>query len=385
MKTTPTIALGLVGSLITAIALPARANLFFCCSDVQRWNSTAPNITIRAEPTHYPTTGSYFHRIQDAAAAWQNLQESNITISVVSDTDGGQSLMNTQSELYDASGHSPDSDTFIAATFRHFVGGFGACSGAGLCTAPRIDAADIVFYQTAASEPGGTFTTIPWSSAVPNGLSNDAFTDPGTYFLPTLMHEMGHLLGLEHTPSGTETMSTNYPFGGWDYGGASPCHPFKSEQVEANFLYPASANFSDMYVGGVVNAGGVSRQLSYDPITDSTVFYPHNTTPITGFPFNVVRRGQQFQINYCRGNMGNAATGSQTVTAYFSSDRAWSVNDPPAGGSFVENLSGHAGTCNVKTFTIPNTLSNGLWWVLVGPGTSGNDIAIQNRQIQVIN
>lgn len=372
---TATLNLSLAAMLLVVVAHSASADHIDCCGNKYRWASS--NLDLGWCTSSFSASSHWVARMEEAAQEWTDLPESDVDISLSSDSHC--SSTNNDSEIWYTNSSSGDGSLIIATTtfINSSCSNFPCCMG---CTAPELTVTDIVIYAQNSSG------SIPWSVVVPTGAGsqpNSGFT----YFLPNFQHELGHAMGLLHTSSGMTRMATFDPGGGWFYSGADTVQPLGHDRWDANAVYPEGSftNYSNIYMINIQSDGNVSRPLSSSGSVAN--YYPRNTNPISGQDFNAVRVGDTVQMRVCRGNVGPKKSPSYDIDVYLSQgDRWWSASDVYAGTFQNQSgLSGYTKGCFTGTFTVPSGVSAGkTYYVLFGNGTSGNDIAVQDRPIKVI-
>ena len=118
----------------------------------------------------------------------------------------GVGWSNTESEIWHHSGYHADGALMVTTPVLTSSCGYECCG----CTPAEIVEKDIVVYaKTDASTP------IVYLSGMPEGEDGD-FPEIGSIsFIVAMQHEMGHVIGLTHTPHGLARMAPNYPAGGW--------------------------------------------------------------------------------------------------------------------------------------------------------------------------
>lgn len=376
MKTMMCMAAALLVALSVAVPDLARADWEHCCLNPVRWASDTVNLDVRVE--NYPVGSIGHNQIVAAAEEWTDLGDSAVNIVIGSDTDGTVGPDNGQSEIYRA-GLSGDSSlaTVVTWTTNTCVSGAGApvCCG---CNPSTIVESDMIIFDQ--NTVGGVVNNIPWSAIDP-GRGSDPDPTP-IVFKPAIQHELGHMIGIQHTNNGLVRMSSAYPVGGWFFGGGDRTRPHVVDRLDAQAIYPDSASGADVYMSNVADIGGISRQLSWGSSVAN--FYPRRLpNAISGQASNVVRRGDALQVNLCGGNLG-PSTNTVTVDVYLSLDRNFlPSNDLPI-ANVQRTFAGYTSECWVENVTIPNNTAHLTYWVIFGHGTGGNNLAIINRQVQVI-
>lgn len=370
-----------VTSIVIAAAPEAKADYQQCCTNPIRWSSGAVNM--KWCTSSFSAGDTWTPMIQEAADEWDNVSNSAADFTVTSDSSCAMS--NSDNETWFTSGSNPDN--FIAAEFSSYTGGGGGgcaggapcCSG---CSAPTMVESDIIVYGQ--STAGATIT---WFGGLPIGETSSPDI-AGNFIVVTYQHEMGHTLGMTHTANGMVRMSTASPNGGWFQNGTSPVQPLTTDRSDAAALYPGAGTFSSIYSSNTQtdSSNNVSRPLSYDPTTDTSAYYPRNTTPIAGQLVNRVRVGQQIQVRFCRGNLGNATTGLIDQRVYRSTNKVYDVSDVNVLTYAATSATAYSKGCFTGNVTIAAGTPNGTYYLLLGQGTSttGQFIATQDRPFVVI-
>lgn len=362
-------------SVLTANSEVVHADYLACCgTNPVRWNT---NVVSMNWCTASFTAGSmWVQSIEHAAVNWSIPTDSAQVISVGSDSNCA--MNNTQNETWYNGGANPDGA--LQAEYN-WSSNNGNCNG---CTAPTIVESDIVTY--ALDENGHP---NPWSLDFPQGSTHPPVSTLA-YPIVTYQHEMGHTLGFIHANSGMVRMGPSIPCGGWFHTGATTVQPLTTERLDAALLYPASGSSFLPYMANTQTDLGdaSSKQLSYDPSSDSTNFYPRNATPIVGQQANRVRVGHTLRARVCQGNLGSTAGSDGGVKIYRSLNRTFdgAATDPVIATYLASTFSAFQKSCFTASFVIPAGTPNGTYFLLAGSGgsTSGRTFVAQDRSFVVI-
>lgn len=211
----------------------------------------------------------------------------------------------------------------------------------------------------------------------------------------TLLHEMLHAVGLNHTTSATtigqSRITAFYPAAGWwDDGSIDVLGP---DVGDLRALYGGTSSGTGVLYGSNLQATGNSMfivPLSWDPPGSGTAdVFPRNRTPIAGQPNNRVRRGQTMDFRVCVGSRANAAQ-AVTMNVWVSTDATLSETADIRVAQIPFNFPGFSSGCSQQSFTIPNTVPNGTFNVIyrLGDVSNGTNLSartvIINRQIVVV-
>jgi hypothetical protein len=367
-RTTIGVVLGVVAATAPSTAT---AETIICCGGYAKWAS--PSVTFKWLPDSFPVGNPNIGRIQAAAARWTELAESNVSITVTADNDNTDH--SNENEIWIVPGAEPEEGLYIAETLQRWSKA--TCD----CPTATLEEADIVRYSVANGD------LIAWNSSEPSGSTNLPFVNSTIYFGVTILHEMGHGIGIEHTLNGLVRMSPVYPSGGWAFSGSNRVATLHWDRKDVNLLYPAAASYSDLYMANVqdgtdsVNGVGVSTPLSDNPSTGADNFYPRNPATDTN---SGIAGTSTIQARYCMSNLGPSNSPTTTINRYLSTDRVWHSTDIVLPSFTEPPILGYNGGCQTQSFVIPAGTPAGAYYILYGNGTSGNNIAVQNRTFTVL-
>ena len=174
-----------------------------------------------------------------------------------------------------------------------------------------------------------------------------------------ITHELGHFIGLGHA----ENFNIMRAVSAWPLAGENTAEPYPDDANGARWLYPTSANRTNVFASAE----------QWDTINDKIV-----ATDPGGSIFAC--RGQQIGVTFTVGNPGNTAVNSVGFRVYLSTSPTGT-----AGTDMVDlSATSPAGTWFTEThnLTIPNVV-NGAYFIL-WQEDSGNAVSELNENDNVV-
>lgn len=241
------------------------------------WKNASINVFINPSSSNSMSNSSVEAELQAAANAWNDIPDCNINVSLVSTTETPP-----VSDIPDRLNHI----SFVNSGLNPLV--IGVTYTTALVSTGEIIDADTQFNQS-------DFTFVDWDPNIPSKQTDLSVNRVALRAVAT--HEMGHLLGLDHSPLKKRTIdifelpeSTMYPY-------------LSDEQISLaqddisliSFLYPSSGNKYKHSIKGTIFSGespgntlnGV-HVILWDNITNPNIVISSISgfSPRTGISFN---------------------------------------------------------------------------------------------------
>jgi hypothetical protein len=242
-----------------------------------QWTDPAVAVFINPSSSNSMTNDDVNTEIQAAADTWNSIPDCNVNIGLTSTT-----VTPPASDIPDGLNHI----SFVNSGLNPLV--IGITYTSALVSTGEIIDADVQFNQT-------SFQFVPWDENDPNKQTDISVNRIALRAVAT--HEMGHLLGLDHSPLKKRTIdlfelpeSTMYPYLSDDQITLA-----QDDISLISFMYPSAANRYRYSVRGKINSGqspgstlnGV-HVILWDNITNPNVVISSISgfSPRTGISFN---------------------------------------------------------------------------------------------------
>jgi len=295
-----------------------------CMGEKRTWNGTSATMSLST--TSMPIGGTWDRETQYMMSEWTDVAGSNFEFKVGRDTDGRTAHRNNVNEVSFI--YKPN-ESYIATThyrYDYCFWFFGSIIGG------EYEEMDIHLN-----------TRYSWMTAPYRGLNAEPYN-----FQLTMLHELGHALGLLHQDNLLSTMNTVYPFGG-PIGYLNQEAPHPDDRDGVRILYPDSSTGIDIAVSRFRNAG-VS-------VTANQVY----TVIGGGAPTRSLKKGVQYSMDWTLENLGTQMEVA-IIRFYLSTNQYISSFDTTLGGSVANIRAGQVLTYK-KDFTVPTNLASGTYYI----------------------
>ena len=338
MKSTIILALALTMHVTTASA----SNWYECKGKITNWDNDV--MYLKMNTTSIPKGSKWESATISAANAWNNVKGSNLTIKMGYDEDGTVNKSNGINEIYFSSDLG---DQYAGTTYSRrqcYEDPLGKVH-------TKILETDIALNKN-----------IVWT------LSNTNPTIFGPYmFGLTVLHEIGHALGLAHEDRVLNTMFPDYPSGG-PIGVDYMIIPHADDRVGLRRLYPGTSSGIDLAASAYRNEYGMNL---YTTVTDYS----------TGKYSSKIVYNNPYNVNYTIENLGTT-TEKANVYTYLSKDRYASPDDYYLGGAVWSLPPGSTFTA-AKMFFINNGIPEGDYYVVYEIRTVSGASEVTNKDNKV--
>jgi hypothetical protein len=294
--------------MLLGLAGEAQAWSYYTCDGSRlHWNGERANMVLGSQ---FPAGSIGDSRLQ--AAMWQwNHVNSRFTFYVGHGT-FSTTGRNSRNEVVISSEASDGPGDTLATTKIHYHCDWDIINGWEF----GIDETDVVFD---AAEN--------WSYDDLDG------SDSSTNFELVALHELGHVLGLEHEDDVLATMNSRHPHGG-PLGSNHEVAPLPDDRAGARALYGGSGTANDVAASAFQRIGGGRSGVISVPLE--------------------ISRGQTYGLQYTVGNLGTSNQ-SFSVDFFLSTNRTISFTDIYLGSTYISGGGGGIGTLPVS-LTIPEVL-----------------------------
>jgi len=299
-------------------AFPTVANAYFyntCSGNKVVWNSGWTNMWIST--TSMPAGSVWDTRLQNAMWHWNNVKGSKFNFYVGRDTDGTHSDNNGTTEVFFEGGLG--TNTLAVTRFRsHCYWLFGWHYG--------IDEADVAFNSDQS-----------WSvSSLNYGNLGSPYS-----FESVALHELGHVLGLNHEDRWMATLNSYYPNSG-PVGQGKEWDPLPDDRAGVRFLYPDSTAETDIASSVFKRTGSGTSNLVAS--TTSAV------------------RGTNVNVEFTFHNLSTSRV-DFNIGFYLSTNNIISTGDRLLGTNTGAWASPGASFTSTRTLTIPSSIAPGQYWL----------------------
>lgn len=288
-----------------------------CDGDKTTWDDGWTNMYIST--TSFPEGGAHDSRLQNAMWHWNNVKKSKWKFYVKRDTDGSHNSDNDRNEIYWDADMSLDGTLAVTHMRTTCYWLFG--------THTWIDEADIGFNQKY------SWSTGSYSYSNPNGAPYS--------FESTALHELGHVLGLNHENDVMATLNSHYPNSG-PFGNSKEWDSYADDCQGVRYLYPESSTDIDIACSVLKRTGSGSSGLTSSPTTAA--------------------KGSSVTIEYTFSNLGTSRI-DFNIGYYLSTDATISTGDT----RLATNTGAYAGAGSTgtytKTLTIPSSTATGTYYL----------------------
>ena len=298
-----------------------------CETQPMRWQNLL--VVMSISPTSYPAGSIWDTKLQNAMWHWNNVKGSNIGF-LFNRTNGSRG-QNDLNEIY-LSSQWNDEKNALAITGRRYI-----CARDWFGNVDHwIQETDIRF------NPNQSWNTSSYDPTVINNPSFEA----------TAVHELGHVLGLDHEDRWLATMNSLHPSGG-PLGQDKEWDPLPDDRSGVRHLYSDTTAETD------IAASAMKHELQMvngvDMATAVSVAAPS--------PF-LVYAGNAFTIEYTFHNLGTARATFEvgyflSLNDYISTSDIWLDTDQ---GAWADP--GYSGTYT-KTLYVPADTPRGTYVVRV--------------------
>jgi len=198
------------------------------------------------------------------------------------------------------------------------------------------------------------------------GFEDERVRSGGVYFRQTLLHELGHAIGLRHQctpgePGELAVMSCSHPGNAIWYGGVARFrhHPAPADCEGARFLYPAREQERDFAAMNFKVTGPCFAEI------------PRAASTVTS-----VLPGGTIEVQYTICNPGNVRS-TMLAAIYLSADEDVDRFDQYIAG-FRYTLGGNTALEQTKTIALPKTVPPGVYHL--GLVIDPTDLASEHRE-----
>lgn len=346
------IALVFLMSILSVAEEVEAASWRTCGGEKRTWNGNSATMSLST--TSMPIGGTWDRETQYMMSEWTDVAGSNFEFKVGRDTNGSSAHRNNVNEVNFI--YEPN-ESYIATThyrYDYCFWFFGSIIGG------EYEEMDIHFN-----------TRWQWTTAPYRGWNAQPYN-----FQLTMLHELGHALGLLHQDGLLSIMNTRYPFGGPN-GHFNQVEPHADDREGLKILYPDSSTEIDIAVSRFRNTGA--------SVTANEVY-----TVIGGeAPTRSVAMGIQHSIEYTMENLGTQAEVID-IKFYISTNSYISSFDTYLGTTRWNVSAGRSMTFKQR-ITVPMSLPPGTYYVgyLVeindATGTLIPDDTSDNNHVSLLN
>lgn len=278
--------------------------------------------TMYISTTSYPQGTWMDSALQRAMNRWTNVKGSNFTFNFGRDTDGthGKNLKN---EIYmgNLSQFTSTEETLAFTTIDHRN--------------------SVIYEKDIAFNP-----YVTWIDFLGSWLKTSvAQSDNEAYFEGVALHELGHVLGLDHEDDVLATMNSYHPSGG-PVGHINIWEVHGDDRNGIRYLYPDSTHETDIVASKYFRTAPGKSDVA-------SALYPSPT---------YLWRGQTYSIPYTTENL-STTTQSYSVSFYLSTDSVIGVADQYLTTTYVNNVGKGTSVTKTASITIPTNISTGTYYL----------------------
>jgi len=303
--------------------------------------------TMYISTTSYPQGTWMDAALQRAMSKWTNVKGSSFTFHVGRDTDGTHNRYNGKNEIYtgNTSEFTSTETTLAYATLDHRNG--------------------VIYESDIAFNPYVTWIDFngAWCKASVAQPDNEA------YFEGIALHELGHVLGLDHENDVLATMNSKHPNAG-PVGHTNIWEVHGDDRNGIRYKYPDSSHETDIVASKYFRTGQGTSDVA-------SALYPSPT---------YLWRGQTYSIPYTTENL-STTTQSYSVSFYLSTDPYIRPYDIYLTTTNVTNVGKGTAITKTASITIPTNISAGTYYLgyIIDPSNQISETSKGNNYITLHN
>lgn len=288
------------------------------CNDEKiTWDNGWTNMYIST--TSFPAGSIWDTRLQNAMATWNDVKNSDWRFYVGRDTDGSHDDDNGVNEIYFDNDEGPNGALAVTHSRWTCYWLFG--------NHKWYDEADIEFNDN-----------LSWNTGSYN--YNNATGSPFC-FEGIALHELGHVLGLNHEDRWMATMNSYYPNSGV-FGNYKEWDPYADDRQGVRYLYSDATSEIDIACSVLKRTGSGTSDLTSSPSS--------------------VSKGSSVTIEYTFSNLGTSRV-DFNIGYYLSNDAIITTGDTRlTSNSGAYANAGSTGTYT-RTLTIPSSTATGTYYL----------------------
>lgn len=288
-----------------------------CGDENITWDNS--RVTMYISTTSFPPDSVWDTRLQNAMWHWNNVKGSNWNFYYGRDTDGSHNNSNDRTEIYLDGDEGPGGALAVTHMRWTCYWLFGYHSW--------YNEADLEFNSNY------SWNTGTYSFSNPTGSPYS--------FEGVALHEMGHVLGLNHSDSVMATLNSYYPNSG-PFGNSMVWDPHPDDRQGVHYLYSDSTTETDIACSSMRRTGSGTSNVTTSPSSAS--------------------RGSSVTIQYTFSNLGTS-TVTFNIGFYLSTNSYISTGDTLLGTNTGAWASAGAYGTYTRTLTIPTSISPGTYWL----------------------